>query len=72
MLNHSHKKRKELGHPILFTGVIAPKPLKLGSIGSPTQQKQECLPGKVENGKYPELKSNGSRNYGWMVLLQAM
>ena len=39
MLNHSHKKRKELGHPILFTGVIAPKPLKLGSIGSSTQQK---------------------------------
>ena len=44
-------------NPTLFAGVIAQNPLKLGPIESPSQKNEVYLPGKVENGKYPDLKT---------------
>ena len=44
-------------------------PLKLGQIGSPNKKNEGFLWSIVENGKYPEVKTCGSINYGQMVLL---
>ena len=46
-----------------FTGVIVPKPPKLGSIGTRTQKNEVYLLDKVDNDKYPEVKSCGSTKH---------
>ena len=56
----------------IITGVIAQKPSNLGPIGSRSKRNQGYPKGKVNNGKYPEVKTCGSREYGRMFLLQTM
>ena len=45
-------------------GSYGPKTLKIGPNWVTKQKKQEYLPGKVENGKYPDLETCEFINYG--------
>ena len=49
-------------------GSYGPKSPKIGPNWVTKQKKQGYLEGKVENGKYPDLKTCEFINYGWMVL----
>ena len=44
-------------HSTIFTEVMAQKPPKLGPIGSGTQKNEGYQESKVENDKYPDVKT---------------
>ena len=63
---------KILAKSHVFCGSYGPKTPKIGPNWVIKQKKQVYLPGKVKNGKYPDLDTCEFVNYGLMILLWAM